>query len=141
MGFGVGLRHRRWTQHERSQLRALAGEGVLTRAIGRVLGRSALAIRIMASRLGIPLRSPVGRPRRQLFAAPTAAAPSPGALTGPLQARFARFLAAEAAFSAAAGVVQAATAPVRPGVVVAAQSVPGARHRLVAAYPLMQGGR
>ena len=32
MGFGVGLRHRRWTQHERSQLRALAGQDPSLRA-------------------------------------------------------------------------------------------------------------
>lgn len=52
---------RRWSQLDRSQLTSLAAEGVPTRVIARRLGRTPLAVRLMAFRSRIRLGAP--RPR------------------------------------------------------------------------------
>ncbi len=88
---------RRWTERERELLRRIAREGKPTRAIARVLGRSRIAVRVMACRLKVRLTSPVGRPRSQRVVTDVVrdVAATTRAVFG--AARFAAFEAVEAA--------------------------------------------
>lgn len=113
MSFGTGGQHRRWSEWDRAKLRRMAADGVFTRGIARRLGRTALAVRVMACRLGVALRSPVGRPRRDGVApiAPRQVVRAVGCAFN--EARRAAFDLAERAFDVAAGLVRAGGAASR----------------------------
>lgn len=64
------VRMRRWTSIEERTLQRLATERVPTRAIARALGRTPMAVRLMAHRRSIQLHGRPGRPRRLRHSAP-----------------------------------------------------------------------
>lgn len=118
MSFGTGGRHRRWSEWDRAALRQMAADGVFTRGIARRLGRTALAVRVMACRLGVVLRSPVGRPRRDGVApiAPRQVVRAVGCAFN--AARRAAFDLAERAFDVAAGLMRAGGSAAQPNTTV-----------------------
>lgn len=114
MSFSTGLRHRRWTDHDRAMLRAWASAGQPTLAIARHLGRTRLAVRIMACRMGVQLDSPRGRPRNAVQV-PGVRHPITRVLSCPVrEARRLAFLAAEAALDRLLGVAPPDPSPPRP---------------------------